>query len=478
MKVESIRTRVAPSPTGLPHIGTVFQALLDYIIAKQNKGTFVLRIEDTDQKRLDPQAEQAVYEALEWVNIQPDESPKAGGAFGPYRQSERLLLYHKYAQQLVDQGAAYYCFCSAERLESVRNQMQKDGKPPMYDKLCRSISPSEAKERAAAEPHVIRLKVPTQTQISVLDAVRGTIVFNSDDIDDQVLLKSDGFPTYHLAVVVDDHLMEISHVVRGEEWLSSAPKHILLYDYFNWQKPVFFHTPTLRNPDKSKLSKRHGHTTVEWYRSEGIVPEALINFLLSIVWTHPDQSDIFSLQEAIELFKFQSVHITGPIVDLAKLRWINGQYIRAYSKNDFVNLAQPFLPADFPKEKAASILPLIHERLEQLNQIESLTDFFYRPIVLDEKPLLQRSTAEVVINQLTGTIDRLEALPEWNLHQIEDAIRSLQEKNDWQRKQYFMLLRYSTTGKSATPPLFETIEVLGKTLTIDRLISARTLITS
>lgn len=473
MNTFPVRTRIAPSPTGLPHIGTIFQALLDYIIAKQLKGKFILRIEDTDQKRLEPLAEQAVYDALTWVGIHPDESPQVGGAYGPYRQSERLALYQKYAQQLVADDHAYYCFCSPERLASVRDQCQKDGRPPMYDKLCRSLPPAEAREKAKHEPSVIRLKIPSATTIVVDDVVRGAISFQSNDIDDQVLLKSDGFPTYHLAVVVDDHLMQISHVIRGEEWLSSAPKHMLLYDCFGWEKPIFFHTPTLRNPDKSKLSKRHGHTSVTWYRSEGILPEALINFLLSIVWTHPEQLDIFSLQDAIELFKFSAVHITGPIVDLAKLRWLNGQYIRQYSPADFLLLAQPFLPADFPKEKAAEILPLIQERLEQLNQIESLTDFFYRPIEVTTEKLLAKANSELVMNQLSQTIEQLENLPEWSLEQVEASMRDLQEKNSWLRKQYFMLLRYAITGKTATPPLFETILVMGKSQTTERLSVAR-----
>lgn len=478
MTQTTVRTRLAPSPTGKPHIGTLLQALLDYIIAQQQGGSFILRIEDTDQKRLDPEAETAVYDALSWIRLFPSESPKRGGPFAPYRQSERLDLYQKYATELVQTDHAYYCFCSSERLATVRDEQQKHGKPPMYDKHCRSLDPAEAYRRAQNEPYVIRLKVPQNSSITVSDIVRGEITFQTNDIDDQVLLKSDGFPTYHLAAVVDDHLMEISHVVRGEEWLSSAPKHILLYDFFGWPKPIFFHTPTLRNPDKSKLSKRHGHTSVTWYQEEGFIPDAVVNFLLSIVWSHPEQKDVFSLQEAVELFRFSAVHITGPIVDLAKLRWLNGQYLRSLSIEAFVAKATNFLPPDFPSEKAADILSLIHERIEQLNQIEMLTDFFYRPVTIETKQLTKKATDDLVIDQLEKTIDALTKLPTWEVSTVELAIRTLQEQYDWHVRQYFMLLRYVVTGKTATPPLFETIAVVGKTETLERMSNAMSLLRS
>lgn len=473
-KTTSVRTRVAPSPTGLPHIGTLLQTLLDYIIAKQHDGKLILRIEDTDQKRLDPNAEAAIESALDWISIHPDESPFKSGPFGPYRQSERLPLYKKYAEQLLADGHVYYCFCTPERLAQVRDEMQKAGKAPMYDKHCRDLDSTEAANRAKTEPHVVRLKVPADQTIAVHDVVRGAISFESNTIDDQVLLKSDGFPTYHLAVVVDDHLMEISHVVRGEEWLSSAPKHILLYDFFGWPKPLFFHTPTLRNPDKSKLSKRHGHTSVTWYQSQGFLPEAVINFLLSIVWTHPEQLDIFSLQDAVADFTFDAVHITGPIVDLQKLRWLNGQYIRALSPAAFFDLATPFLPADFPRAKATNILPLIHERIEQLNEIESLTEFFYRNVSWDTAQLLKRADHELVTAQLQQTESALSLLPSWTTTTVEEAVRKLQEDNEWHKRQFFMLLRYVVTGKTATPPLFETLVALGKSQTIERLNAAST----
>ncbi len=284
----TVRTRIAPSPTGFPHIGTIFQALFDYVYARQHQGQFIIRLEDTDQSRLVPEAEEAIYQALSWVGLTPDEGPIYGGEFGPYRQSERLDVYRTYAEKLIDQGQAYYCFCSPERLATVRQEQQKKGLPPMYDRHCRDLDPEIAKKRALSETYVIRLKVPPHETISFIDLARGEISFDSNTVDDQVLLKSDGFPTYHLAVVVDDHLMGITQIVRGEEWISSTPKHVLLYRYFNWEMPAIIHTPLLRNPDHSKLSKRHSHTAVTWYREQGYLPEAVVNFLSSRVWNHPD----------------------------------------------------------------------------------------------------------------------------------------------------------------------------------------------
>ena len=263
--IPSIRTRIAPSPTGFPHVGTIFQALFDYVIAKQKGGKFLIRIEDTDQNRKVEGAEEALYQALEWAHLVPDEGPKYGGDFGPYRQSERLDLYQKYADQLLTQGDAYYCFCSAERLDQVRKEMQKNGRPPMYDQYCRHLDPKTAAIRAKTDTHVVRMKIPADQTITFTDEIRGDISFESSSIDDQVILKSDGFPTYHLAMVVDDHLMQITHVVRGEEWISSAPKHVLLFKYFGWDTPKLIHTPLLRNLcpgiNNRDISPKHSSTS-------------------------------------------------------------------------------------------------------------------------------------------------------------------------------------------------------------------------
>lgn len=271
--MKTVRTRVAPSPTGFPHVGTLYQALFDFVWAKKHEGKFVLRIEDTDAKREVEGAEQAVFDALSWANLNPDEGPITGGGFGPYRQSERLPIYKKYAEELIEKGFAYYCFCDETHLDTVRKEQEAKKLPPRYDRSCRNCTPEEAKKRVAAgEKACIRMKIPDSEKIKVTDLLRGEVEFDSDTLDDQVLLKSDGFPTYHLAVVVDDHLMKITHAIRGEEWLPSSPKHVLLYRYMNWEPPIFVHLPILRNPDHSKMSKRQGHTSVFWYRDEGYLP--------------------------------------------------------------------------------------------------------------------------------------------------------------------------------------------------------------
>lgn len=472
----TVRTRVAPSPTGQPHFGLLLQALINTIIARQNQGAFVLRIEDTDQKRYDPQAEAAILDALNWANLTPDEGPHHPGAFGPYRQSERLELYQQTATKLIEHGHAYYCFCSPERLAQVRDEQQKNKQVPMYDKLCRALDPAEATRRAQAEPHVVRLKVPANQTIVLNDEIRGAISFQSDLVDDQVLLKSDGFPTYHLAVVVDDHAMEISHVVRGEEWLSSAPKHVLLYQMLQWEAPKFIHTPTLRNPDKSKLSKRHGHSAIQWYQEKGYLPEAVINFLLNIVWTHPQQLEQFSLEQVLPLIAIADLHITGPIVNLEKLNWLNGLYIRQLSDQQLEERLIPFIPSHFPQHSLPLTIPLIKDRLTTLSDFSELTSFFYGSITVEPTNLLKRATANEVTEQLSATLTTLSTLQPWTHEAIEAQIRRLQTEHDWSRKQYFMMLRYAVTGKTATPPLFETMSVIGQAEICSRLESALQLV--
>lgn len=467
----SNRTRIAPSPTGMPHIATLFQAVIDYIIAKQTGGQFIIRIEDTDQSRFVPGAEEAIYDMLSWAGINPDESPVVGGPHAPYKQSERLPLYQRFAKQLVDAGHAYYCFCSPKRLEQVRQQKQQAGLPPMYDQHCRSLDIETARQKAQTEPYVIRLKVPANETLTLHDEVRGDIRFESNIVDDQVLLKSDGFPTYHLGVVVDDHDMQITHVIRGEEWISSAPKHLLLYKYFNWPLPKFIHTPLLRNPDKSKLSKRHGHASVSWYQQEGYLPEAVINFLLTRVWNHPKGKEVFSLQEAVATFDVKAMHIQGPIVDLDKLNWLNGQWIRRFSDQELLASLKPFQPSGLSDQLLQSVLPLIKDRLERLAQLEELTNFFYQSPNIDSSQVLKQSkmSFEETRNYLTKVISAIESIENWSVESIETALRRLQESEQIKPKPAFMTIRVVITGKIATPPLFDVIHVLGQKEVVNRL---------
>jgi glutamyl-tRNA synthetase len=469
-----VRTRIAPSPTGYPHIGTAFQALFDYVYAKQNQGQFIIRIEDTDRERLVEGAEDAIFNALEWLGIKPDEGPRYGGDVGPYRQSERLDIYQKYAKELVEKGHAYYCFCSSERLEQVRNERQTAGLPPMYDRHCRNLDPKEAAKRAETEPYVIRMKIPDNESVEVEDMVRGKIVFQSNVIDDQILMKSDGFPTYHLAVVVDDHIMNITHMIRGEEWISSSPKHVLLYKFFGWQCPKMIHTPLLRNPDKSKLSKRHGHSAITWYKDQGYLPETVINFLATRVWNHPDGQEIFAIDELIKRFAFEHMHILGPIVDLKKLDWMNGIWIRQMDNAELIKRLKPFQPSGLSNELLATILPLIKERLVKLSDLAELTTFFYEDPTIDVNELLKQTKLDKTQTAayLKTVIETLEGINTWSIESLETTLRNLQAKSGLKPRPAFMSIRLSLTGSEATPPLFDVMHVLGKDTCIKRIDTA------
>jgi glutamyl-tRNA synthetase len=467
----TVRTRIAPSPTGFPHIGTVFQALFDYVYARQHQGQFIIRLEDTDRQRLIDGSEAAIYRSLEWAGLKPDEGPIYGGEFGPYRQSERLDIYHHYAQKLIDAGQAYYCFCSPERLDQIRKNLQKQGKPPMYDKLCRHLDPKEAESRAQSEAHVIRMKIPDQEIITFTDLIRGPVNFDSRTVDDQVILKSDGYPTYHLGVVVDDYLMGITHIVRGEEWISSTPKHILLYRYFGWEVPAIIHTPLLRNPDRSKLSKRHGHSSVSWYQEQGYLVEAVINFLASRVWNHPEGKEVYGVEEIIKHFKWEEMHISGPIIDLKKLDWLNGQWLRGLTDADLTNRLKPFKSPSLTPAMLKAILPHIRDRLVKLSDLNSMTKYLYQdpPINL---PLIQKQarldTPELTL-YLTKVVKTLEPLESWDAATIESALRRLQTSENLKPRPAFMTVRVALTGLTATPPLFDIMTILGKSVVLKRL---------
>ncbi|MGD9129549.1 MAG: glutamate--tRNA ligase [Candidatus Woesebacteria bacterium] len=493
--IGKVRTREAPSPTGYPHVGTAFQVLFNWVFARRYQGKFILRIEDTDRKRYVEGSEETIHEALDWLALNPDESPKVGGPYAPYRQSERLAIYQKYAQELIDKDKAYYCFCSAERLAKMRKQQQKEGIPPKYDRKCRSLTKKEVEEHLSkGEKAVIRLKVPDDQKIIVHDVLRGEVEFDSNIVDDQVLLKSDAFPTYHLAVVVDDHLMEITHMKRGEEWLPSAPKHILLYEYFGWQPPVMLHTPVLRNPDRSKLSKRKGNTSLWWYREQGYLADALLNFLALLLWKPADQREIFTKEEMMEIFEWEQLNITGPIFDTKKLNWLNGIYIRKKeldllfkeiqswaewvagkgSDEKIIDGAKRILEwiakdADFFK----NALALAQERLKVFSELHDLLDFYYlNKLVYDLEDLLQGHDKQTIIEILIAVKERLENLTDYNPETWEATIRKCADDFDFKHKDLFMSLRSAITARKFTPPLYELMEVLGKDKSFSRIETA------
>jgi len=462
---------MAPSPTGEIHVGSMAILLKNFAFAKKHGGQFILRIEDTDKAREVPGAVERMMKTIKAYGLTWDEGPDIGGPFAPYTQSQRLPQYQTFAKQLVSQGQAYYCFCTRDRLEKVRAEQMAQKQQPKYDKHCRNLLKDAVSKRLSDnEPAVIRLKVPEDEDITFTDLIRGLITVSSNDIDDQVLLKTDGFPTYHLAVVVDDTAMQITHVLRGEEWISSTPKHVLLYKAFGWKPPVFGHIPIFLNPNgKGKMSKRKGDVSAQSFLEQGFLPEALLNFFMILGWSHPEQKEVLTLAEYIAHFDPKDVSGNSVAFDLIKLQWLNGVYIRALSLEKLLEKLMPFIPSDCSIELATKLVPLIHERLVTLKEFEELTAFFYRDINVDTALLLQKTTLEIVQTQLQTTADVLAALQTWDETSLETAIRKLQETTDWKKGQYFMLLRLVVSGETATPPLFTMIEALGKKLTLERL---------
>lgn len=458
-----VRTRIAPSPTGEDiHIGNLYTALINWAYAKKHKGQFILRIEDTDCERLIKGAEEKILHSLERYGLTPDESPKVGGSYGPYRQSERLVIYKKYAEELVREGAAYYCFCTKERLESLRKQQQAEKKIPKYDRHCLQVQSPKSKVKSR-QPYVIRLKIPDNTDIVFDDVIRGKIKFNSSDLDDQVLLKSDGYPTYHLAVVVDDHLMKISHVIRAEEWISSTPKHVLLYEALGWEKPVFAHLPILRNPDRSKLSKRKSPVWASWYLKQGFLPEAVLNYLSLMGWSHPAGKEIFSLDEFVKVFDLKDVKPVGPAFDPVKLEWMNGAYIRQLKVQSLKSKVYEFYEQKYDQAMIEKTIPLIQERIKKLSDYLPLCEFFFkRPATYEvdlsaEKDLLQKMH------------HRLERINDWRADAIGSAMQNLAKELAVKNNQFFMVLRVVITGRKISPPLNESMVMLGKAECLVRL---------
>lgn len=458
-----VTVRIAPSPTGDPHVGTGYIALFNYAFAKQRGGKFILRIEDTDQTRSTRESETAILDALRWLGFSWDEGPDVGGPSGPYRQSERLSIYKEHAQVLVDKGHAYWCTCTPERLAEVRKQQMEAKKPLGYDGRCRDRDPGEVRqEMDAGAPGVVRLKTPREGKTRFDDVLRGEIAIDNTEVDDQVLLKSDGFPTYHLANVVDDRLMGVTHVIRGEEWISSTPKHVLLYQYFGWETPVFVHLPLLRNADKSKVSKRKNPVSILYYRQAGYLPDALVNFLGMMAFTFEDGREIFSLDDFVEHFTLERISLGGPVFDLAKLLWLNGRYLREKrSEEEFKDYLKQQL---FSDEYLAKVVPLVRERVEKSEDlIEYAPYFFSGSIEVDPATLMMKSRSKKeAVGLYEALVERIDVLYDFTAANIEQALRAFCEEKGTTPKELFMPIRFMVTGKKATPPLFETMEVLGR----------------
>ena len=468
----TVRTRVAPSPTGDPHVGTAYMALFNRVFAKSQGGHFILRIEDTDQARSSQASEQAIFDALRWTGLDWDEGPDVGGEFGPYRQSERLDIYRDHAEKLLQSGAAFCCFCTPERLDQVRREQQARGETPRYDGHCEGLDPEQAAARIAqGEAHVLRLRVPIDGDCRFVDGLRGEITIPWRQVDSQVLIKSDGFPTYHLAVVVDDHLMRISHVLRGEEWISSFPKHQLLYDAFGWQMPAHYHLPLLRNPDRSKLSKRKNPTGLNYYRRTGYLPEALLNYLGLMGYSMPDERELFTVDEMTAAFDLDRVSMGGPVFDLAKLDWMNGQYVRALSPDQFMDRVADWA---MNRDNLASIAPLVQTRTERLIDILPQVDYLLgeraalTEVDFEHKTLPPEDCRRI----LDHASRRFETLDDWQRDALYAAIKSLADAMGIKMRDFLSPLFIAISGRAVTLPLFDSLAFLGRDLVRSRLRSA------
>ncbi|MDD9943339.1 MAG: glutamate--tRNA ligase [Myxococcales bacterium] len=466
----SVRTRVAPSPTGDPHVGTAYIALFSLCMARKLGGQFVLRIEDTDRARSSERSERAIMDSLRWLGIDWDEGPDKGGPHGPYRQSERRELYVEHAGRLVTEGHAFRCFCSAERLSQLRaQQLEAKGKVG-YDGHCLALAPAEAEARAAAgEPHVIRMRVPEAGQCAIDDQLRGKVEIAWDQVDMQVLLKADGMPTYHLAVVVDDHLMGITDVFRGEEWITSTPKHLLLYQYFGWEPPRYFHLPLLRNPDKSKLSKRKNPTSITFYERMGFMPEALLNYLGMMGWSMPDGEEKFSLDQMIEHFEPARVSLGGPVFDMEKLSWLNGRWIR--EELDPEGFARRMQTWALNASYLMPIIPLIQQRVERFSDVVGLTGHFLTglPSLSEASFAHKKHSPEDIKKTLQFVVWRLDAHDDWRAEPLKQTLTGLAEGMGIGVRDMLFPVFVSISGQPVSTPMYETLEILGPDLSRARL---------
>lgn len=451
-----IRTRIAPSPTGKDvHVGSISTGLMNFAWAKKNGGQFIIRIEDTDQTRIVPGGEKKMLETLSKIGLMADESPLVGGPYAPYRQSERLPLYKKYAEELVAKGKAYYCICTAERLDEMRKEQQKNKQIPKYDRHCFHNQEEVIKKIKEGTRYVVRLLMP-EKEIIFDDLIRGKIVMQGSNLDDQVLLKSDGFPTYHLGVVVDDHLMKISHIIRGEEWLPSTPKHVVLYEAFGWELPFFAHVSLLRNPDKSKLSKRKNPVWTSDYIDRGIFPEALLNYLALMGWSHPEGKELFTLEEYMRVFDLKDVQTTAPVFDPVKLEWMNGLYIRTMDKAVLAEKIHVFIGPSYPQEIITKTIPLIQERIKKLSDYLLLCGFIFEQPKQYEVDLSEYKTVLQDVSKKVG------AIQDFSIENLNSVLIDSAKEAGMKNSEFFMMLRVAITGKKISPPLNDSMIILGK----------------
>lgn len=496
MEKKRVRTRVAPSPTGDPHVGTAYIALFNIGFAHVNGGDFILRIEDTDRNRYTAGSEQMIFDALNWLDLKYSEGPDIGGAYGPYRQSERFELYGKYAKELVDKGGAYYCFCDQHRLENLRERQKAMGKAPGYDGHCRSLSKEKIDAKiAAGVPYVIRLKMPYEGETIIKDRLRGDIVFENSKIDDQILLKADGYPTYHLANIVDDHLMGITHVIRAEEWIPSTPKHIQLYKAFGWEAPEFIHMPLLRNDDRTKISKRKNPVSLNWYKEEGYLKEGLVNFLGLMGYSYGENQEIFSLEDFKNNFNIDKVSLGGPVFDLVKLGWVNNQHMKLKDLTELTKLTIPFFVGQgYLKNENISekefdslkkIVEIEREGAKTLKELAINSKFFFNdefslPELREDMDKKERKSVERLLNSLQDEIGLqsikklIEKLENWIKDDFEaieakDLLHSLLDELEGGPGKIFMPLRAVLTGETKGADLYNILYVIGKERALNRI---------
>lgn len=480
MIYETPRVRFAPSPTGYLHVGGLRTALYNYLFAKKNNGTFVLRIEDTDRNRYVEGAVENLIRALKWAGLMFDEGPEVGGDYGPYMQSQRLDIYKKYSEELVAKSKAYYCFCSPERLQSLREEQEKQKLPQAkYDKHCLHLSKEEVEKNLAASiPRVVRLNVEPNHTIKFDDIIRELVEFESNNVDDQVLIKSDNYPTYHLANVVDDHLMKITHVIRGEEWLSSTPKHVLLYDAFGWERPIFAHLPLLLNPDRSKLSKRQGDVAVEDYRDKGFFKEALINFVALLGWNAGDDKEFYFINELIESFSLERVNKAGAVFDLQKLNWLNAEHLRKKSSAELLSdlkieiQKSKYSHKSFSDDYLLFVIEAMRERVSFVKEFIDNCTYFYEAPTDYEQKAVEKNWKPETPEQLKKLNSEFSNLSNPAKEDFEHALAQVSEELNVGKGKLIHPLRLAVSGQSTGPGMFDLLFILGKDEVVKRIETA------